>query len=95
MYHLSTSNFNLGAAHRFEHVTQSTKTPYWLSSQSKTIFKNLLTVYKALNDLSPWLISDWLTNNNPIRPLRSSGVRPLVSARVLRSITTVFNDKQT
>ena len=62
----------------------------WLPVEHRIVFKILLLVFKPLNNLAPFYISDLLTPYIPSRSLRSSDESLLV---VPRSIQKSFGDR--
>ncbi len=62
-------------------------TLHWLSISLRIDFKVCLLTYKALNDLSPSYISDFLTPYQPTRALRSSDAGILTVPRVAHKMS--------
>ncbi len=57
---------------KFDHITPVLHKLHWLPIKERVIFKVLLTVFKAKNNMAPKYITDMLVVHDPVREMRSS-----------------------
>ena len=67
---------------KFDHITPVLIELHWLPIPLRIVFKILLMVFKALNNMAPMYIRELLTNYVPVRNLRSSHQGQLVQPKV-------------
>jgi hypothetical protein len=70
---------------RFEHVTHILQQLHWLPVRQRIVYKILLHVYRAVNNLAPAYITELLQEHVPARSLRSSSDKLLVVPRTRTS----------
>ena len=56
---------------KFDHVSPILRNLHWLPIQDRIVFKNLLLIYKALNNKGPTYLKDLFTFHRPSLALRS------------------------
>ncbi len=75
----------LTRSRKYDHIIQILHSLHWLPIKFRMSYKILLLAYKALNDLAPAYLTNFLSRYNPTRSLRSQNSVLLVVPRIAKS----------
>ncbi len=76
---------SLPGQENYDHITPILQSLHWLPIKFRISYKILLLAYKALNDLAPAYLTNFLSRYNPTCSLRSQNSGLLVIPRIAKS----------